>query len=966
MIHSGFGSLYEPRIAILRATRAFHRFLIVAPLFAASRRSLSSLTLKPHLALLFALFAIAAPLRADTLSLAGSWEVSLHEPETADAAWRSIALPGTLDDAQIGEPLALQPELNMRVLTALQRRHSYVGPAWYRREVTIPAAWAGRSIVLELERVLWESRAFVDGREVSRADSLTTPHRHDLGAALTPGRHVLMLRIDNREIYRDVSHHIRRYKPAEFEPVAHAYTNHTQVMWNGALGFMRLRAAPPVAIERLAVFPRLAPSPALGLDFTFTGADAGASDATGTLTLTLRRRGETEVIAESRQPFAVAPGERVKHLDWTLPPNTEIVAWDEFSPALYRIEASFDGSRGVAASAEFGFRELAARDAEFRLNGRRLFLRGNLDGAAFPLTGYPPTAVADWRKLLGTAREWGLNHLRFHSWCPPKAAFIAADELGFYLQVELPHWFENLAGHDAASWAFLEAEADRMLAEYGNHPSFALLSLGNELQGDYDRLNALVCRLRDRDPRRLYTTTTFTFQKGFGRTPQPADDFFITQYTQDGWVRGQGVFNEQSPAFDADYRAAAANIALPLVTHEIGQYAVFPDLREIPRYTGNLVPLNFIAVRDDLAKKGLLDLAPQFTAASGRFAALLYKEEIERALRTPQLDGFQLLQLQDFPGQGTALVGLLNAFWESKGVVTPADFRQACAPFVPLARFPKAVYERGETFRATVEVANFLREIPAAEFTWTMRDERERVIGEGAFEPTPLPIGNGHEIGAIAVPIPPEGRAAKWRLEVAVRGTEYRNSWSIWVYPRDVMDAPAGVRLVNTLAEAQRALAAGERVLFAPPTAEIKGIEGKFVPVFWSPVHFPKQPGTMGVLCDPAHPALRDFPTDVHSDWQWWDPARRSRSVVLDGLAATPIVRVIDNFNRNHSLANVFEARVGAGRLIFCAIDITTDLATRPAARQLRASLLRYMASPDFAPKDSLNADELAGLLIQK
>jgi len=932
--------------------------------FVDRRRPLTSQILKPRPSLLFVLFVIAASMRADTLSLAGAWQTSLHEPGTADAAWRSIALPGTLDDAQIGEPLALQPELSMRVLTALQRRHAYVGPAWYRREVTIPAAWAGHSIVLELERVLWESRVFVDNREVSCADSLTTPHRHDLSAALTPGRHELVVRIDNREIYRDVSHHIRRYRPTAFETVAHAYTNHTQVMWNGMLGFIRLRAEERLKIERLSVFPRLSPAPGVSLDITLAGVITPAT--TGTLTLTLRRRGEAVVIAECRQPFTVGPGDRVKHFDWALPPDTAIVAWDEFSPTLYRIEATFDGAREAGVSAEFGFRELAACDAEFRLNGHRIFLRGNLECATFPLTGHPPTDVAAWRKILGTAREWGLNHLRFHSWCPPEAAFTAADELGLYLQVELPHWFENVAGHDAASWAFLEAEADRMLAEYGNHPSFALLSLGNELQGNFDRLNALVLRLRARDPRRLYTTTTFTFQKGFGRTPQPADDYFITQYTQDGWVRGQGVFNEQPPAFDADYRAAAANVALPLVTHEIGQYAVFPDLDEIPHYTGNLVPLNFIAVRDDLAKKGLLALAPRFTAASGRFAALLYKEEIERALRTPQLDGFQLLQLQDFPGQGTALVGLLNAFWESKGVVTSEEFRQACAPLVPLARFPKAVYERGETFQATFEVANFLRDLPAAELTWTMRDERERTLGEGKIGPTVLPVGNGRAFGAITLPIAAEGGAARWRLEVAVRGTAYRNSWRIWVYPRGVVEVPAGVRLATTLADAQQALAVGERVLFAPPPAQIRGIEGRFVPVFWSPVHFPKQPGTMGVLCDPAHAALRDFPTDFHSDWQWWDPALRSRSVVLDGLAVTPIVRVIDNFNRNHSLANVFEARVGAGRLIFCAIDITTDLATRPAARQLRASLLRYMASADFAPPGSLGADELAGLLIQK
>jgi hypothetical protein len=344
---------------------------------------------------------------------------------------------------------------------------------------------------------------------------------------------------------------------------------------------------------------------------------------------------------------------------------------------------------------------------------------------------------------------------------------------------------------------------------------------------------------------------------------------------------------------------------------------------------------------------------------------LLYKEEIERALRTPQLDGFQLLQLQDFPGQGTALVGLLNAFWESKGILSPEEFREVCSSVTPLVRFPKAVYERGEVFRAKVEIANFFRDLTDAEVTWTMRDTTGHTIGSGQFGPIRMEQGKASEVGEIALALPADGDAAQWRLEVAIGGTSYRNHWNIWVYPRGIRDVPATVRLVTTLDDAQRALAAGERVVFAPPLDRIKGIEAKFVPVFWSPVHFPKQPGTMGLLCDPAHPALREFPTAFHSDWQWWDPALRSRSVVLDGMSVTPIVRVIDNFMRNHSLANVFEARVGEGRLIFSAIDITSDLENRPVARQLRASLLRYAASPDFAPSPALSPAALGELITE-
>jgi hypothetical protein len=315
--------------------------------------------------------------------------------------------------------------------------------------------------------------------------------------------------------------------------------------------------------------------------------------------------------------------------------------------------------------------------------------------------------------------------------------------------------------------------------------------------------------------------------------------------------------------------------------------------------------------------------------------------------------------LQDFPGQGTALVGMLNAFWEPKGFITAAEFRSFCGPVVPLARYPKAIYERGEDFSAAIELANYLRPLPKTSLEWTVRRAGREPIAHGALGPVDVALGGAQACGAVRVPIPADGPAERWQLEVAVTGTEFRNRWSFWVYPRQAPPEPPTVRVATTFEAARVALAAGERVFFNPPVDAIAGIPGKFVPVFWSPVHFPKQPGTMGLLCDPRHPALADFPTAAHSDWQWWDLTIRSRSVVLDGLAAAPLIRVIDNFNRNHSLANVFEARVGPGRLLFSAIDLTTDLAKRPAARQLRASLLRYAAGGQFAPAGELTPEQL-------
>ncbi len=919
-----------------------------------------------------ALALLAGALHAEEIDLSGAWRVSLGDPAAGAAAWREIQLPGTLDDAGLGAPVTLAPELSRRVLTRLQRKVTHTGPAWYEREVDLPADWAGRRVELELERVLWRSTVFVDGRECSQADSLSAPHRHDLGP-LAPGRHTLRLVVDNRDIHPGASRRHEIYSIPEDKPLAHAYTNHTQIIWNGALGRLRLRALALERIEKLAVTASATPGSAPRLRAAIA-LSAAAAKRGGVVKLALRRRGAPEAapLAELRQPFAADPQNRALLVDWPAAAlaRTNVEPWDEFSPALHELAAEIEGVPAGAARAVFGFRELAVRDGRFSLNGRRIFLRGNLECMVFPLTGRPPTDTAAWRTLMSKAKAWGLNHLRFHSWCPPEAAFDAADELGLYLQIELPHWNGEKPGRSEDCRAFLEAEGRRILDAYGNHPSFMFFSMGNELKYDWPWVNGLVNHLRAADQRRLYTTTSYSTERPRVLKPEPADDYFVTQQVEGGGpLRGQKAFFNDAPAFDVNYAADRARVGMPLVLHELGQWAVFPDLAEIPRYTGNLVPLNFIAVRDDLAKKGLLALAPDFTRASGRLSALLYKEEIERALRTPGMDGFQLLSLQDFPGQGTALVGLLNAFWEPKagGLISAENFRSFCSPVVPLATFPRATYERGETFRAELQVANFLRDFPRAELHWTLRNTAGATLAAGATGPFALPVGNGVARGAAEFRIPAAGPAECLTLEVALAGTGFRNSWRVWVYPPagGAADAtPENVLLTDNFADAQRALAAGRRVLLAPPPAAVNGLNGVFPTVFWSPVHFSAQAAsvTMGLLCDPAHPALRDFPTDFHSDWQWWEPVVRSKTIVIDNLPVTPLVRVIDNFTQNRALANIFETRVGPGRLLFCAIDINADLATRPAARQLRRSLLRYAASDAFAPAPALTSGQLAAL----
>ena len=701
----------------------------------------------------------------------------------------------------------------------------------------------------------------------------------------------IFLRIDNRKQH-DIS----------MRELAHAYTEDTQVKWNGVLGRMELKAENDVKLQQVNVYPDIA-GKRIKVKAVLVRTNPQTTQAEVTLQVNCAETGK----AYEPQTYPAAFPHDTVCIEKEYALDEDMRLWDEFSPALYTLHASCHTRQGTDRyETTFGMREIGHTDGYLTINGNRVFLRGTLECCIFPLTGTPPTDEAGWEKVFSTAKAWGLNHLRFHSYCPPEAAFKVADRMGFYLQVELPNWSLTV-GKDTATNRFLYQEFDRIIAAYGNHPSFCMLSAGNELQPDFQFLNAFVGYMKRQDNRHLYATTTFTFEQGHGTQPEPEDDFFVTQWTDKGWIRGQGVFDVEEPNFNKDYRKAAEGIKVPLISHEIGQYSVYPDMKEIGNYTGTLEPLNLKAIQKDLEKKGLADKAERYLQASGRFAVQLYKEEIERAMKTPQFSGYQLLGLQDFSGQGTALVGLVNAFWESKKLTDERYFCQFCSPVVPLARFEKAVWTADETFHAQVEIANYYKEdIRGKHILWQLTDK------------------TGYEVG------------------------------------RGKLDA-GDVVLTQDISQALSALEAGKKVLLSPRPDKLEGLEGKFLPVFWSPVHFPKQAGTMGILCDPKHPALLHFSTEMHSDWQWWNLVKHSKVLVMDSLPdLQPIIEVTDNFVNNRRLASVFETKYGKGKLIMSSIDLlSTESKQKPEVKQLLYSLTQYMNSADFVPTGTVSKQDL-------
>jgi hypothetical protein len=891
----------------------------------------------------------------DTLHLPGSLQAQgFGQDISVDTEWTG----SIFDDSWFTEP-RYEPYRrpgNVKVPFWLQPDKHYQGAAWYQRGVEIPPDWQSQRVALTLERPHWETRVWLDDRQIGRQTSLSTPHVYDLGG-VSPGAHRLTIRVDNRLI-------------VNVGPNAHSVSDHTQTNWNGIVGRIELSAGSPVWIDDLQVYPDVARKSAK-VHIRVNNALARS----GRARLTLQAQLTNSALRQTPEPVAVdvdlEAGGMQTEVSYALGDDAQL--WDEFHPALYRLavdlEALVDGASYVdRQTTTFGLREVHIDGTQLAINGRKLFIRGTLECCIFPLTGYPPTDLDAWKRIIQVCKAHGLNQIRFHSWCPPAAAFHAADELGFYYQVECAAWANQGAsiGDGDPLDAWLYDEGRRVTASYGNHPSFIMMAYGNEPAGKHEEyLAQWVTYWKQRDPRRVHTS-------GAGWPAIPENQYHnIPQPRIQRWEEGlNSRINALPPETRTDYSDYVQRLAVPIVSHEIGQWCVYPNFDEIQKYTGYLKARNFEIFRDSLEQHHMGDQAHDFLMASGKLQTLCYKEDIESALRTPGFAGFQLLDLHDFPGQGTALVGVLDPFWDSKGYVTAEEYRRFCNSTVPLARMSKRYWRTSETFAADVDIAHS-GPAPLDNLTtrWKLVDGAGRAVASGALPPATIAIGNDQRLGRVEIDLGRLTPARKYTLVVALEGTEFENDWDIWVFA-DRLDtaAPHDLPIVERLDEAALArLGEGGKVLLMP-RAEAVRTESTigFSSVFWNTAWTHGQaPHTLGILCDPTHPAFADFPTEYHSNWQWWELIHGSAAMVLDYLpgALRPLVQPIDTWFENRRLGLLFEARIGRGALLVCSMDLHSDLDGRLVARQMRHSLLRYMSSDQFRPRVSVDATAIRAIL---
>ena len=911
---------------------------------------------KKHFFLLLALWSTIIMYAQNKIDLAGEWKFAQGEhPAYNDR----ITLPGSMltngkgDDVTINtqwvsslydSSFYFNPYMekyrvqgNLKFPFFLTPEKHYVGHAWYSRTVSVPKSWKKQRVLLFLERPHIETTVFINGKEAGRDSSLSVPHVFDVTRLILPGK--------ENEITVNVYNGIENVCVGQD---SHSVTDQTQGDWNGIAGRIELQAHPMEYIANVQVYPDIDDQ---------------------TIEVALRIEGgkgkhdlSFHVAGKQHERKALVPDEK-GIVKVTLPMGNDVKLWDEFSPNLYTLTSVLDKD---TVRTTFGMRKIEAKGRQFYLNGKPIWMRGTVENCCFPLTGYPPTDEASWLAVFRKCKEYGLNMMRFHSYCPPEAAFKAADRVGFYLQPEGPSWPNHgpKLGLGQPIDQYLMDETRAMTRTYGNHASFCMMAAGNEPAGRWvEWVSQFVDYWKATDSRRVYTGASV----GGSWQWQPHN-----QYHVKAGARGL-TWAKSRPETMSDYRERIDTVSQPYVSHETGQWCAFPNFEEIRKYTGINKAKNFEIFRDILEDNHMGAQAHNFLMASGKLQALCYKYEIEKTLLTPDYAGFQLLALNDYSGQGTALVGVLDAFFDEKGYIDAPTFRRFCNPTVPLARIPKFVYTSDETLQADIEIAHFgAKPLKNAKVTYTIRRPHGETLVHGILCTKDIPIGNCFTLGPISYPLNALTEPCKLNLEVRLEGTEAVNDWDFWVYPAQTTINEGQVYTTDTLdTHALKVLKDGGKVLI---TAAGKVKYGKqvaqyFTPVFWNTSWFKmRPPHTTGIYLNEYHPLFRHFPTEYHSNLQWWELLNRAQVMQFTHFPDEfqPLVQSIDTWFLSRKIGMLFEANVLRGKLIMTTMDLTSAPEQRIVARQMRKAIYDYMNSDDFRPQYDVTPEQIQALFTQE
>ncbi len=872
-----------------------------------------------------------------TIDLSGKWSFETDENDegikekfySRRLRGGDFIVPGDACSNKIGKKAEPFDKMTRETVRSLRPAYEYVAPLWLRREFILPEDFEGKYLTLFLERVNIASDLWIDGVKIDRQIiELSAPHVYNLTGRLTPGAHIITLRIDNRNLLN-------------IDGMASGYSVDTQSIWNGVIGKCELRCEEIFHMSNIQVFPQ---KRSIRIKLT-AHSNCTAPGDRREVSFTVKATAPNGARQKKRRYDATLFNKKqICYFDYPIK-NPEY--WDEFNPALYTLCLTMEyGNVRDEKRVSFGMRTIEVRDKQFILNGRPIALRGALDCGIYPMTGYPPTSLEEWLEVFQTVREYGLNHVRFHAWCPPDAAFSAADMCGVYVLAEMPFWLNTdvcalAAGDDPIHAVYYHNEAVKISENYGNHPSFIMFSNGNELLGDFEMLENITAQIKALDNRRLYTLTT-----NFDRPVTPADDYLSAFEAYGHRVRIQVFHDVVSEHTRLSYDEAVADTPVPIVSFEVGQYCVYPDVNSVSDYTGSLKPMNFEVIKKAMEESGVYRKLGDYIKASGCLAALLYKEDIEAALRTKGMGGFELLGLFDYTGQCTATVGLLDVFRKSKGIISAQKFREFCSPTVPLLKTER-VFSGADSFDAELDLYDYSENRTAHPVYSLYMYDGNTLLRE-------------HKTKRNRVSFPLDFIQKPTMVTVKLEAEGGKNEWNIFVYPE--CSAKCAVTITDSFDALKEIAENGGRVIFKMTEENLRRpIHGLFKPVFWSPAYFPSN-RACGLIALCAHPIFDLFPTGQYADFQWKHPIDNSVSADISPLGdrIEYIVEPVPNFFDNTRRSPLFEAKVKNADVLFCGFDLSVD---RKTVAALKNSIYAYTASDKFKPCQELELETLKEIL---
>lgn len=967
--------------------------------------------------------------KRQTCDLAGIWRFEIDKEDRGFAEhWekrrltQTITLPGCLQAQGYGDAIsedtpwvqslydalwyqrgeyAYAQENGTKVPFLSQPPRHYTGKAWYQKTIFVPEKSDGFVGRLTLEDTKWKTTLWIDGECKGSIVSLCAPHVYETGA-LSAGEHIVTLCIDNGW-------------QLPYRPDGHGVSDALGATWNGVAGAITLELFNRVWIERVWVNAQL-PQAAIQVHLK------NETSHTQNCIVHVQDTVHTDISAAA--VCVLTQGSQICELTLNYPSDTPL--WDEFDQGLHNLIVTLSSisnalqgemqssitqlplqskemvsqfSKVVLQTKEvtFGFRRAEVKDGHFVINGRNTYLRGTHFGGDYPLSGIPDCGSAYWDKIMETVKTWGMNFIRCHSYCPPEAAFEAADRAGVYLQIECDMW--NVFAPDAQMNNVLWEETKRILDTFGNHPSFLMLSPSNEPGGDWLMpLTDWVSKCRAYDSRHLYT-----IQSGWPYPMEP-DKITGTDYVYfhrsgfgiqpGGTIRGPRGWN------GGDYRESLKDISYPVICHELGQWCSYPDFDVIDKFTGYLQPGNFEIFRESARAHDVLGQNKEFVYNSGRQQVRMLKEDLEANLRTPYIYGFELLDLHDYLGQGTALVGILDPFWDSKGYVAPNEWRQFCDETVLLARIESYCIDRAKNAEVSIpiEVSHFgraplqsvrihwqLEKQPVTKYTY---GEHGKTLTQTVFQ-SPVLCGTlkqrdyalekNQSAGCIYLnmeDIQPDC-AYVLRVSMKANGKLVQNTWPLWIFDSSKLkpvstpdeskaesDTHEAVFITSDRFHAETLLNEGKCVLFELPYEDTSYDcpPVRFNPSFWNSQMGPTWARGMGMIIQNAHSAFASFPTTADGGWQWQSLIENARGLRVEKLGCdciTNLVQPIDEWNRNDKMSLLFECQVGTARLMMTSINLEQDT---PQAAALKKSILSYMKSDAFEPQGQVSWKQLSSL----